>query len=97
MTNFVVLVSGFGNGRALAVTSTGRFSGTRAAWVLEAMMRFSFSPKNSTRAFARREQKLRDARIIPPRRSRGRGISDRVADRLTLTLSRRGEGILPSG
>jgi hypothetical protein len=47
MTNFGSFVSGAGNGRTLELPSTisDLFSGMRAAWLEEAMMRISFRGK----------------------------------------------------
>jgi len=47
MTNFVGLVCGWGNGRAFAGASTGRVSGTRTAWLEDAMMNLSFRQKEN--------------------------------------------------
>ena len=54
MTNFVGLVSGLGNGRALDSTSTGRLSGIWTAWLDEAMMTISFREKENLDAIRRR-------------------------------------------
>jgi hypothetical protein len=61
MTNLVSFVLGSGNGRTFCSTSTtsGLFSGTRTAWLEEAMMRISFRQKNSTH-FASRKLVCRD-------------------------------------
>ena len=51
MTNFVGLVSGLGNGRALDLTSTGRLFGIWTAWLEEAMMTISFREKEISTLF----------------------------------------------
>jgi hypothetical protein len=42
MTNFVSFLSGRGKGRTFVLSSLGRGSGARAAWLEEAMVGISF-------------------------------------------------------